>query len=206
MNAFLNTLAGAALLLASMPGSAATLSVYPASSTVTLGSSVNVALNIAGLGDHTAPSLSTFDLDLGFDPAILSYSSAVFGGPVLGDQLDLFGLGFGVGSVFWDTPAPGTVKFFEVSLDSIDDLNSLQAGSFTLLTLTFDTIGIGNSPLNLSINALGDANGDYLAADTNNSSLTVAGSTVNAVPIPASWLLFASGMLGMGALNKRLFG
>jgi hypothetical protein len=48
---------------------------------------------ISGLGDGTAPSLSTFDLDISFDPTILAFSTAVFGDPILGDQLDIWGLG-----------------------------------------------------------------------------------------------------------------
>lgn len=70
-----------------------------------------------------------------------------------GDQLDLWGLGS------WTYVAPDVVEvnLFELSFDSESDLNMFQADSFTLATLTFDTIALGTSPLDISINALGDS-------------------------------------------------
>lgn len=68
-----------------------TISILPASQSVNLGSTTTVNLTIAGLGNHVAPSLGTFDLNIDFNPTILGFSTFVFGDPVLGDQLDLFG-------------------------------------------------------------------------------------------------------------------
>ena len=70
------------------------LSFDPLSQDVLLGVPVDVELTISGLGNHSPDSLSTFDLDIGFDPTILDFSSVSYGDPLLGDQLDLFGLGF----------------------------------------------------------------------------------------------------------------
>lgn len=196
MNTFLTRLTFTALLLASLPSSAITISASPSPSTVTVGSSVSVAISISGLVTGSAPSLGTFDLDLGFDTGILSYTGTVFGDPVLGDQLDLFGLG----SVSQAAYSTGKVTFFDVSFDTPSDLDSLQADSFTLATLTFDAIATGTSPLSLTNNALGDANGDALTADISNSTLTV--TKRNDVPEPAIWLLYSIGMLVMGLLRR----
>src|SRR5438874_1153733 len=70
-----------------------TIGVLPTGQSVQLGNPVMVSLMIQGLGDHTAPSLGTFDVNILFDPAILSFSTAVFGDPALGDQLDPLGVG-----------------------------------------------------------------------------------------------------------------
>lgn len=71
---------------------AISLDFIPASGSVVQGQPLITALAISGLGDHAAPSLSAFDIDVTFDTAILSLNSATFGDPVLGDQLDPAGL------------------------------------------------------------------------------------------------------------------
>jgi hypothetical protein len=125
---------------------------------------VEIALVISGLGDFVPPSLGTFDLDITFDPAILAFQNAVFG-----DQLDLSGLG----SITEIQPGVMNVNLFELSLDNPADLDTLQPGSFTLVTLTFATLTDGTSSLAVLINALGAANGLPLAADAGSGSVTV---------------------------------
>lgn len=170
------------------------LNVNPVSQNALLGNSVGVTLDIVGLGDGLAPSLGVFDLDLNFDPAILAFNNITFGDPVFGDQLDLFGLG----SFFThDDTTPGMVNLFELSFDLPDDLDTLQVGSFTLASLTFDSLTTGTSPLNVSINALGDSWGDPLVLDTlNNGSVTVT-------PEPSTWLLLFSGLIGMVGIKRK---
>lgn len=176
----------AGFLLGAVPAAtqAALLSLQPASASVGVGASVEVALTISGLGDGSAPSLGVFDVDLTYDPAVLQFDSVAFGDPVLGDQLDLSGLGAVTG---FDASVAGAVNHFELSLDSVADLDALQAGAFTLSVFRFTALNPGVSPVELSLNSLGDAQGDPLAAQWGGARLTV-------IPEPASvGLWFAMG-------------
>jgi hypothetical protein len=174
---------------------AITVSVDPATQTIGAGSSTQVALTISGLGIGAAPSLSTYDLNVAYDPSIITLTGVTFGDPVLGDQLDLFSLGSLTSSS--DSPL-GTINVFELSFDNPSDIDALQANAFTLATLSFNTLASGTSSLALTINVLGDANGDPLTASTISSSITVS-----AVPVPAAVWLFGSGLLGLIGVARR---
>jgi hypothetical protein len=152
---------------------------------------VNVLLQINGLGNLTAPSLGTFDVNLDFDPTVLSFNNAVFGDPVLGDLLDPTGLG---NTISFASPGFGTVELFDLSLDSDTQLNTLQPGTFTLGSVMFDTIRVGTSTVDITINALGDADGNSLSADIQNGTAQV--TAVSSVPEPSTLPLVATvGML-----------
>lgn len=165
--------------------SASTPQLSITSTTVTQGSEATVDLAISGLGGGTA--LGTFDLNVAFNPALLGFASATYGDPKLGDQLNLESLG----TVTTTTPGTGTVEVFELSLDSPSVLTSSQAQAFTLAKLDFNTVGIGTSNLLLSVNALGDQNGNSLTVAVGSGSVTVTKST----SVPESGTL---GLLGLG--------
>jgi hypothetical protein len=178
--------------------SANTITVLPSSQNVGLGNQASVSLTIAGLGNGTAPSVGAYDIDVMFDPTVLSFNSAIFG-----NQLDILGLG----DLQFVTPGAGDVDLFELSLDSASDLNNLQAASFILATLTFDTIGTGTSPITLTLNALGDADGKALAADLVNGSVTVSQQGgPSPVPEPSSLVLIVGAaplLIGLYHRRKR---
>jgi hypothetical protein len=154
------------------------LDVSPPSQSVSVGSPVNIEIGISGLGNP--PSLGVFDLNLGFDPTILSFNNVAFGDPILGiDELDPTGAG---NTLNFSNPGSGTVEIFDLSLDDSATLSSLQPSNFTLATLTFNTVGTGTSSLDLIINSLGDADGNPLSADLQNGSIAV--SAVSAAPEP----------------------
>ena len=178
---------------ASVASASIVLSLQPSSQSVAEGSQVTVDLAISGLSDP--PSLGTFDLNIEFDPTLLSFSNFAFGDPTLGDQLDPTG---GKNILSFVNPGVGTTDLFELSLDSASTLNALQASGFTLGVLTFDTIGIGTSELSLSINALGDAEGNSLSATLQNGSVSVASSTV---PEPSPLTLLGCAVVLAGLLK-----
>jgi hypothetical protein len=194
MRRVLAVAAASLTLLSATPAFAVLIEVVPAVSQVGLGDPVTVRLAISGLGEGVSPSLSTFDLDVAFDPSVLAFTVASFGDPTLGDQLDLLGLG----SVSAATPGAGAVNLFELSLDTPDDLDSLQAGAFVLATLTFAALA-GESTLTLTVNDLGDADGGALEADVVAGRVIVRLDGPVPVPAPAAALLLALGLILLAA-------
>lgn len=173
---------------------AAMISFQPASQSVAVGSTLNVALTVSGLGSGAAPSLSVFDLDVSYDASVLQFNSFALGDPGLGDQLDLSGSG----SISeFDGSVPGLVNLMELSMDPVATLDSLQPGAFILGVFSFTALSPGVSPLGTSVNAFGDSLGDPMAAD-------VPGGNVTVVPEPTvTGLLFAAGSAMWVALLRR---
>ncbi|MBD9357995.1 cohesin domain-containing protein [Methylomonas albis] len=136
---------------------------------------IEIGLNISGLGDD---ALATYDFNIQFDPTHLAFAGVDFGDPVLGNQLDVLNLGGNSSAA--DLLAPGVLNLFESSLDDAADLQTLQAGNFTLAIIRFNVLSGGSSELDLLINGLADAEGNALSA--NAAPLTV--NTVAAVPLP----------------------
>jgi hypothetical protein len=186
-------LLGALAVLTGTAG-ATTITVEPLAQGVGLGDSVDVAINVSGLGDMSAPSLGTFDLDVLFDVSMLAVQNVAFGDPVLGDQLDVSGLGAYTEVLY----SPGSTNLFELSFDLPSDLESFQAGSFTLAVLTFDTLQVGTSAVNVDVGVLGDAWGNPIVPDT-------VGASVSVIPEPTSAMLFGVGCLIVaGSIRKKL--
>jgi len=169
------------------------VAITPTSQQVQLGNPVEVALTISGLGNFQPDSLSVFDIDVAFDSSILSFNNVIYGDPVLGDQLDI--LVFGVPTT--TTPGVGTVNLFELSLDAPGVLDTIQAGSFTLATITFATLALGTSGIDPSIIALGDSLGSALVG------VVTSSGSVNVVPEPSTMLLLGSGLAGLGFFRWR---
>ena len=198
-----------AVLLASAPASAVTIGLAPAAQTVSVGDPVTLDLVIAGLGPPPGPaSLSGFDVDVTFIPAVLTFSSVAFG-PFLGVTFSLFPgcilAGDDACIVAEGLTGPGVLDVAELSLLFPGALlDALQPAAFTLATLTFTAAGPGTSPLVLTIDSLADSTDPPdgplpLAADIlPPASVTVTG----AVPDPGTLLLLGTGLAGL-ALGLR---
>ena len=187
--------------LALMPGlglaNQVQLNFIPDSQSVLVGTTMQVAVGISLLNIGEPPSLGAYDLNVLFDPSLFGFSSVIFGDPVLGDQLDLFGLG----NLQSATPGTGSVNLFELSFDSPADLDAFQAGDFTLFTLTFSALAAGTSPLSLSVNALSDASGGPITFTATDASATAVG--VTDTPEPSSVVLLGLGFAALALLRRR---
>ena len=177
-------------LLACSGVHAAALAITLSSQTVNVGNTVTLNLQISGLGNGVAPSLGVFDIDFGFDPALLSFSSALYG-----SGLDVLGLG----SLQAITPGVGTVNLLELSLDSVADLNALQLDAFTLVTLSFNALASGFGPFTLTVNSLGDAEGLSIPVTVEGGSVTINA----AVPEPATSALVALGLFALWIARRK---
>jgi hypothetical protein len=160
---------------------AVTLEFLPASQMIGLGQSATVDVIISGLAAVGPPSVGVFDLDVTFNPAILSSTGVRFGDllgkPVLGEALTT------------SSSARGVIDLAAVSLLSPEELNALQPARFSLASLDFSSLREGTSPLSFSQALMADAFGGILET-------TASGGIVNvAAPEPSSFFLVASGLV-----------
>jgi hypothetical protein len=184
--AFFSFIIGVSLALSSASATAVSLDFVPNLPGVIVGETFDVQIVASSLINGATPSLGTYDIDVFFNPLVLTFNSVIFG-----DQLDPSGLG----SIRNATPGLGRVNLFELSLDSPLDLDTLQTGSFPIATLTFTTVTIGVSSLELGINSLGDSLGNPLIASVGSGSVTVT-------PEPSTILLLGLGV-GVGMVLRR---
>lgn len=174
----------------------ADISLTPSTQSIMLGNTVTVELGISRLGWLSPTSLSVFDINVTFDASILDFNSVVFGDPVWGDQLDLFGLG-SFTNVFTGV---GFINLFELSFDFASDLDSFQIGDFTLATITFDSLAAGFSALDIFVNDIGDAHGSALSATVSGANVEVID---NSVSEPGVLFLFGLGVAVLALVRRR---
>jgi hypothetical protein len=163
---------------------AAVITLSPASTVTSAGSPVRVDVGVSGLGSGVA--LGGFDLDIAFNPALLSFTGATFG-PALGNPMTFEALT----SV---SAAAAVVDFSEVSLLSAAQLLALQPGSFSLGILSFDAIASGTATFALlATSLLSDASGQSLP-------ITPAAA---AIPEPEAVVLLGIGLAALALRQKR---
>lgn len=161
-----------------------------------VGDNVSFAVNISGLDGAVA--LSSYDLSINFDPALLKFNSATFGDPIRGDQLDMAQSGLNFPTAL---AGEGLVSLIEFSLDDSSVLSEQQADDFTLARLYFTTLSSGTSQLNLVINSLADTDSTILNADPIGSSVSIVAAPV---PVPAAIWLFTPALLLLMRKQRNL--
>ena len=151
---------------------------------VEVGETVDVEVQIAGLVGGALPSLRAYNLTIGFDETILDFTSISFSSVLT------------PGSTGGPTEGTGTVQFSQITTAS--NLTP-QDDAFTLATLTFTALDLGDSDLDflsLGTASLANQSGVSLYPDL----VSATGDDVT-VPEPGLLGLFA---LGLAATARRL--
>ena len=125
-----------------------TCQVVPSTPAPIVGDTFTADVLVSGLGNFSASSLGAFDLNLTFNPSIVSFVGLTFG-PLLGDATLAV-----PETVTGFTPVAGSVNAFSVSLLTPAQLEALQPASFTLFTVTLEVVGAGDSSLDVEPTAL----------------------------------------------------
>jgi hypothetical protein len=135
---------------------AATLQINPSLVSVTTGNPVNVNLVIAGIGVPGAKEVGSFDIFVGFNPALVTPVGATFG-LLLGDP--------GLFEALTATSfTANRAEAAEVSLLTNAQLDALQTTStFTLATLSFTATGTGMAAFTYDGGPVDDGNGVLIA-------------------------------------------
>jgi hypothetical protein len=166
------------------------LSVSPASSTVTNGSTFAVDVNISGVTD-----LYDFQFDLGFNPVVIKATNVLEGAF----------LSSGGGSTFF---LPGTIDntggTITFNANSLEGMIPGVSGGGALVEFDFTASAPGTSDLTILNNAdliLQDSTGASIDTTTTGGSVAVGGITV---PEPPSGLmLLATGLMVLAGLTLR---
>jgi hypothetical protein len=178
-------LATALTLVMAASAQAASLSFSPVTSTITVGDPVSVDINISGL---ESVDLAGFDLDVTYDDSVLSYTDYTLYdglGDISSGEADDWSNG---------DDGSGTVNLAELSY--LSDLSG-QSDFFTLATITFDGLAVGNSALEFAYVDLGDGLGDPI------QNVSLGTADVNVVPVPAAVWMLGSGLVGLMGIRRK---
>ncbi len=187
----LRSLFAAIALLLSGLSHAATVSLIPSAGSAVAGTQFTVDVVVAGLSGGQA--VGGFDLDVVFDPLVLSAASVSFGSALGLDGVDQFS------SVIISS---GRIDFASVSLLLAAELQALQLGSFSIAQFTFDALAPGVSAIQFdTLTAPGllfsDALGNALPVTIGTEGSMTVTPTAGTVPVPGSLplVLLALGLL-----------
>ena len=158
------------------------------------GDSISLDLIVSDLGNFGPDSLGAFDISVGFEASVLSFTSYS-----LGDFLGDVDLSEAIDASAGDVG--GAVNVAEVSLLSVVDLDTLQPGEFILATLEFDVINLAaGGETQLSV-LLGSTLGDALGFSI--EEIGLGSASIEAVPVPGTLVLLSASLFGWLMLKRR---
>jgi len=179
----LKACAAAAVMALSLPAAAtdAVLGTSASPDPALVGGSVSVTVSVADIVDVYA-----WQFSLLFDPSVLQASSMTAGSFLSAAGPTLF--------------VPGTIDNVTgrigFVIETIQGLAPGVSGSGSLVSVGFDVVGVGSSPLSFG-NVL------FLDSLLQDIPILVEAGSVTAVPEPASLLLMALGVAGLLAAQRR---
>lgn len=177
----------------SLNSQALTLDLVSSAAQINSGDVIQIDAKISGLKTAGASSLGVYDLNIQFDNNLFAFNSISWGDSLKGNQLDLNHFG---SLQISDSNTPGWLNLFELSFDDAWSLDALQADNFTLFSLLFSSTATGSGVFQLTVNALGDAYGNSITANTiNNAKVNVKAASV---PEPATNFLMLIGLIALG--------
>jgi hypothetical protein len=204
------SIALAALFLSSADASHAApiFNASGSASAVNVGSSWSVSYDVSGLSNGAGDSLSGFDIDVLYDPAILFFSSFTFTDIASVNQLEFAEVG--ASPFFGDAiAAAGVIDAFGISGNTVSVLDANQSDAFRFLTLTFtalqataaSVVSVNLSDLNLIFI---DSNSVILPAQFANSLVSVTVTNGGQpTPISSTWILVCLGFLSVVYIGTR---
>ena len=142
------TALGCAMALVALPASAITLSMTPSTQQTTVGGSASVDVVVSGLS-AAGEIVSGWDINIGFDPAVLGNASVTFNDAPFGG-VDFLG--------FDNVSTPGDVAAEGLSFLLDADLGLLQGDSLTLFSVSFEGLSDGFSLLSFGADPLFERN------------------------------------------------
>jgi len=163
------------------------LSIQPVSSTVSVGSTFDVDVNISGVTD-----LYDYQFDLSFNPAVLQATNVLEGAF----------LSSGGATYFIPGTIDNTAGNMTFNADTLLSAISGVSGDGTLAVFDFTAIATGTSALNIDPTTfiLLDSTLANINATTTNGSVTVQGV---AVPEPSVLTLVSMGLLILAGLTLK---
>jgi len=149
-------LIGLALGCLALPAGAISIAVTPTAPLPVapmIGDQITLDINVSGLGALMEPALSSYDLDLTWNPAAL----ALVNGSVTQDEP--LGTSSPFQALYSSTPMTGDLNLAGVSFLSVASLVAIQPAAFRLAQFTVKIKALENANLALVINQLGDSMG-----------------------------------------------
>ena len=170
------------------------IALQPSSTYATTGDSISLDLVISGLGNFGPDSLGAFDISVGYDPGVLTFTSYS-----LGNFLGNIALAEAINSSTGNLGS--AVNVSEISLLSAVGLDALQPSAFTLATLNFNVTNLAAG----TVTQLSLLSGTVLADGFGALLPTMSGAPVSiaAISEPGTAFLLIASMFSWLTLKRR---